>query len=68
MDLFARVGLDLIDGTRTIRLQAYGEIAGVRFGYRSEPHLQTSAARGDGHLGYVVQDLIDVLEDAVGLG
>ena len=60
--------MHLIDVARTVGLQANSEVAGVGFGHRCQAHLQTGTARGDGYLGDAVQNLIHVVEDAVGFG
>ena len=48
--------------------QADGEVAVVGFGDGNEAELEAGAARGDLDLWGVLEDLLDVEEDAVGLG
>ena len=67
VNLSACVCDDLIDSTRTVRLQTDGEVTRVRFCNRGESHLQAGAARSNGYFGYTPQDPVHVVEDAVGL-
>ena len=77
LDVEGRLGLpdpladvlhDLFDVAVAVTLEADGEVAGVGLGDGGEAHLQAGAAAGDLDLGRAAQDLLDVLEDAVGLG
>ena len=67
-DPLAGILHDLVDVAVAVGLEADGEVAGVGFGDGGEAHLQAGAAAGGGDLGGAAQDLLDVLQDAVGLG
>ncbi len=55
-------------GRLRLGLELHGEVAGVGFRDRGKAHLQAGAAGGAFDLGLFAQDVLDVVEDAVGLG
>ena len=67
IDFVADVCYDLIDRAVTILLEADGKVAGVRLGDGGEAHLQASTSRGDLDFWSVVQNLLNMCENAVGL-
>ena len=68
LDLLANIGHDLVDAAASIALELDGDVAVVRLGYGGEAHLQAGAAAGALDFRGVVQNLLDVVEHAVGLG
>jgi len=67
-DFGADVGDDLVDRAIAVDFKTDGEVAAVSFSDGGEAELEAGAAGGDLDLGCVMEDLLDVGEDAVGLG
>ena len=66
LDLSPNVRHDFFDIAVTICLQLYQNVTGIRLCYRSEPELQSCAARSALHLRHFVQHLFHVSDHAVG--
>ena len=66
-DALAGVFHDVVDGAAAMVREQDSEVAGVGFCDSGQSHLQAGAARGGGDLRKLVEDAVDVEEDAVGL-
>ena len=64
----AHVFHHFVDAAAALGLELHGEVAGVGFGHGGQAHLQAGAARGAFDFRHRVQDALDVLQHAVGLG
>ena len=65
-DALAGVLHDVVDAAAAVVGEQDGEVAGVGFCNGGESHLQAGAAGGGGDFGELVEDAVDVEEDAVG--